>query len=131
MRATLHHVHLFSSNIDKSVNFYQQMFGARIIFDREMAGARNVLISIGDGKINFYDQPPKNQGRGIVHHLGIETDNLEGLVEHMRKKGYHFEKSIRDYGGWRYVMAEGPDNVLLELFQIMDNGALEKGFPSL
>ena len=120
MKTTLHHVHLFASDLDKSIQFYRDMFEAKVIFDMEMAGARNVLISIGSGKINFYDQPPKNQARGVVHHLGIETNDLEGLVEHMKDKGYRFKKPIRDYGAWKYIMAEAPDNMLLELFQIIN-----------
>ena len=119
MRISLHHVHMFASNIDESIRFFREMFGAELLIDEEMAGARNVMISIGSGKINFYDQPPKDQGRGIVHHLGIETDDLEALVEQMRSKGYDFRKPIRDLGTWKYVMVEGPDHVLIELFQIL------------
>lgn len=134
MRTTLHHVHLFSSDMDKSLHFYREMFGARIIFDREMAGSRNVLIAIGSGKINLYDQPPKDHGRGAFHHLGIETDDLNALVEHMKGKGYSFRGPIKDYGTWRYIMAEAPDNVLLELFQIVTEemkGIQGEGFSSL
>lgn len=93
-----------------------------MIVDRKMAGARNVLISIGTGKINFYDQPANNQGRGVVHHLGIETSDLEGLVEHMKSKGYKFKKPIKNYGAWKYITAEAPNNLLLELFQIVNEG---------
>ncbi|MFH1480421.1 MAG: VOC family protein [Pseudomonadota bacterium] len=134
MRTTLHHVHLFSSDMDKSLHFYREMFGARTIFDREMAGSRNVLIAIGNGKINLYDRPPKDPGRGAVHHLGIETDDLETLVEHMKRKGYSFSGSIKDYRSWRYIMAEAPDSVLLELFQIVAEemgGVRYEGFSSL
>jgi catechol 2,3-dioxygenase-like lactoylglutathione lyase family enzyme len=53
MKTTLHHVHLYASDIEESIRFYCEMFGAKKIFDREMAGACNVLISIGSGKINF------------------------------------------------------------------------------
>ena len=119
MRTSLHHVHMFTSNLDESIRFFREMLGAKLLIDKEMAGARNVMISIGSGKINFYDQPPKDQGRGIVHHLGIETDDLEALVEQMRSKGYDFRKPIRDLGTWKYVMVEGPDHVLIELFQIL------------
>ena len=122
MKTTLHHVHLFASDLEKSIQFYCDMFGAKVIFDREMAGARNVLISIGTGKINFYDQPANNQGRGVVHHLGIETSDLEGLVEHMKGKGYKFKKPLRNHGTWKYIMAEASDNMLLELFQIINEG---------
>jgi catechol 2,3-dioxygenase-like lactoylglutathione lyase family enzyme len=134
MNTTFHHVHLFATDLEKSLRFYQEMFRARVIFDMEMAGARNVMIAIGAGKINFYDQPPKEHVRGVVHHLGIETDDLEALVDHMKSKGYEFKKAIKDYGAWKYVMAEAPDNVLLEIFQVVPEnipeGALT-GFSSL
>ena len=119
MKANLHHAHLFASNIDKSINFYQEMFDAKILFDLEMAGARNVMIAIGSSKINFYDQSPKAQEKGVVHHLGIETDNLEALVTYMKSKGFQFRNPIKNLGIWKYVMVEGPDHILLELFEIV------------
>ncbi len=117
MNVSLQHCHLFASNIDKSINFYQEMFEAEIVFDSEVAGVRNVMISIGKGIINFYDQPPKDSGRGAVHHLGFETDDLEALVKHMETKGHEFRKPITDLGGLKYTMVAGPDNMLIELFQ--------------
>ncbi len=119
MKTSLHHAHLFASNLDESIKFYQDMFSAKILFDLEMAGARNVMIQIGSSKINFYDQPPKDQGRGAIHHLGIETDDLESLVEHMKNKGFKFIKKIKKFGPLKYVMAAAPDNVLLELFEVV------------
>jgi len=125
MRSSLHHAHLFASDMDKSIKFYSDMFGAITLFDLEMVGARNVMISIGSGKINFYDQPPKDQGRGAVHHLGIETDDLETLVEHMKNKGFKFRKPINSFGPLKYVMAEAPDHVLLELFEVVKDKLTE------
>jgi catechol 2,3-dioxygenase-like lactoylglutathione lyase family enzyme len=95
------------------------MFGAEVLADIVMAGARNVFVAMGRGRLHFYDQPPKDQGRGAIHHLGIQTDNLEALVAHMKAKGVPFRKEIADFGFWKYVMAPAPDNVLLELFQIV------------
>ena len=119
MKTSLHHAHLFASNLDESIKFYQEMFGAKILFDLKMAGARNVMITIGASKINFYDQPPKDQGRGPIHHLGIETDDLESLVAHMKNQGFQFRKEIKTFGPLKYVMAAAPDNVLLELFEVV------------
>ena len=119
MRNSLHHAHLFASNLDDSIKFYQDMFGAKVLFDLKMAGARNVMISIGASKINFYDQPPKDQGRGAIHHLGIETDDLEALVAHMKDKEFQFINEIKSFGPLKYVMVAAPDNVLLELFEVL------------
>lgn len=127
----VHHAHLFASNIDESLKFYQEMFGAEILADIIMAGARNVFVAIGQGRLHFYDQPPRDQGRGAIHHLGIETDDLEALVAHMKAKGVPFRKEITDFGFWKYVMAPAPDNILLELFQIVKEKLPEGGLKEL
>jgi len=116
MHCDFHHVHLFASDLDASIRFYMEMFGAEIVFDEIVAGARNVLIRIGSGRINFYDQPPRNKGLSTVHHLGIKTDDIFGLVAHMEERGYTFRSPIRDFGDLKYVMLEGPDKVLIEVF---------------
>jgi catechol 2,3-dioxygenase-like lactoylglutathione lyase family enzyme len=131
MKTSLHHAHLFASNLDESIKFYQEMFGAEILFDLKMAGARNVMISIGSSKINFYDQPPKDQGRGAIHHLGIETDNLEVLVLHMKDKGFQFIKEIKIFGPLKYIMAAAPDNVLLELFEVVKDKVSEDQYKQI
>ena len=117
MKVSLHHAHIFASNLDESISFYQEMFGAEIILDLKVGGARNVMIVIGSSKINFYDQPPKDKGRGSVHHLGIETDDIVALVSHMKSKGFEFRKPVNNLGYLKYVMVAAPDNILLELFE--------------
>ncbi len=119
MQNHVHHAHLFSSNLDATLKFYQEMFGAEILADLNMAGARNVFVAVGLGRLHFYDQPPKDEGRGAIHHIGIQTDDLEGLVAHMKSKGFQFRKEISDFGFWKYVMVQAPDSLLLELFQII------------
>lgn len=115
--ATLHHAHLLATDLERSLAFYREMFGAEIVFEGIVAGARNVLLKLGDGHINFYDQPPKDAGRGAVHHLGIRTNDLRALVAHMQAKGFEFPKGIREFEAGRYVMAMAPDGVLLEIFE--------------
>ncbi|MGD0623222.1 MAG: VOC family protein [Thermodesulfobacteriota bacterium] len=119
MKNHVHHAHLFAMHINASLKFYQEMFGGEIVADLEMAGSRNVFLTIGQGRLHFYDQPPRDQRIGTIHHLGIETDDLTGLVAHMRARGMSFRKGITDFGFWKYVMVMAPDNVLLELFQII------------
>jgi catechol 2,3-dioxygenase-like lactoylglutathione lyase family enzyme len=117
MELNLDHAHLFASNIDETIAFWQTMFGATLEWDREAAGVRNVYLRIGRGAINLYDQPPRHVGSGSVHHLGIETDDLDALVAHMQANGFQFRKPINELPTFRYVMVAAPDNVLVELFQ--------------
>ena len=114
----VHHVHIFASNMEKSIKFYEEFFGGKIILDAELAGARNVFIQIGNGRLHLYDQPPKNPGKGSIHHFGIQTDNIEEVVSKLTCKGITFKKGITDLGIWRYVMVPAPDEILIELFQV-------------
>ncbi len=117
MNCELHHAHIFASDLDESVRFYREMFGAQLVFDAVVAGARNVLLRLGPAHINLYEQPPRDSGRGAIHHLGIRTSDLQALVAHMKDNGFRFRKGITDLGTLKYVTAEAPDGVLVELFQ--------------
>ena len=72
----LHHTHIFASDIDWTIAWWKRHFEARVLFDGENAGARNVMMGVGRGRLNLYDQPPRDSGRGVVHHLGIRVNDL-------------------------------------------------------
>jgi catechol 2,3-dioxygenase-like lactoylglutathione lyase family enzyme len=114
----VHHVHIFASDIDKSIKFYEEYFSGRVILDSELAGARNVFMKIGKGRLHFYDQPPKEPRRGSIHHFGIQTDDIEEVVSKLRSGGVVLKKSISDLGFWKYIMVPAPDEILIELFQV-------------
>lgn len=123
MQNHLHHVHLFASDIERTIQFYVELFGGKVVADLDLAGARNVFIRIGSGRLHLYDQPPRDSGRGGIHHFGIQTDDLEGMVARLTSRGVDLKKGIRDHGVLRYVMVPAPDGVLIELFQV-DRGQL-------
>jgi catechol 2,3-dioxygenase-like lactoylglutathione lyase family enzyme len=117
MRVGLDHVHVFASDLAVTVDFFRTMFGARVVWDEPAAGARNVRLALGKAFVQIYEQAPKAPRGGAVHHLGIETDDLDGLVARMQANGFRFRNPIRDEPRFRYVMVAGPDDLLLELFQ--------------
>jgi len=39
-----------------------------------------------------------------MHHIGIETDDLDGLVARLKANGYEFRNSIREGPKFKYVM---------------------------
>lgn len=114
----IHHVHVFASDINRSIQFYEDSFGGKVILDMELAGARNVFMKIGKGRIHFYDQPPRFSGRGSIHHFGIQTDDIEGVVKNLKSKGVVFNKDITEAGFWKYIMVPAPDDILIELFEV-------------
>jgi catechol 2,3-dioxygenase-like lactoylglutathione lyase family enzyme len=114
----VHHVHLFASDIEESLYFYKIYFGGEIILDMEVAGARNIFMKVGTGRIHFYNQPPKKPGPGSIHHFGIQTDDVERDYQHMKSKGVAFNKGITDLEYMKYIMVPAPDNILIELFEV-------------
>ena len=121
MRISLDHAHVFASDIGATMDFLARMFDATVVWDEEAAGTRSVRMQVGKAFIHIYDQPPKGE-RGVVHHLGIETDDLDRLVEKMKAEGFEFRKPIRNEPKFRYVMVAGPDGLLIELFQSLEPG---------
>jgi catechol 2,3-dioxygenase-like lactoylglutathione lyase family enzyme len=113
---SLHHVHLMASDVEGTLEFWRQHFGAVVVLDAEFAGARNVFLRVGEGRLHLYAQPPKHVGQGTVHHLGVETDELVALVERLKTAGVSVTE-IRRHPEACYAMAQGPDGLLLELFQ--------------
>lgn len=113
---SLHHTHLMASDVDATIAFWRDHFGAEVVFDDKFAGARNVFMRVGQGRLHLYAQPPRRQGPATVHHLGVETDELHELVRRLKAAGVSVT-DVRELPEASYAMAQGPDGLLLELFR--------------
>src|SRR6266516_1349656 len=118
-----HHVHLFASNIDATSEWWCRHMCAKVLFDNELAGARNAFLAVGTGRLHIYDQAPRDRGRGAIHHLGIKVGNLRDVWRGLQAQGITSPNGLREQDGWRYVMISAPDGVLLELFEFDDPSA--------
>jgi predicted enzyme related to lactoylglutathione lyase len=116
-RCHLQHVHLFASDIGATMAFYRRWFGARVTWDGEYGGARNVFMKIGIGAMHLYEQPPRDLGRNAVHHLGMQVVGLREMYERMKEAGIDLPNPIREHSGGGYFMVKAPDGVLLEVFE--------------
>ena len=70
MRVSLDHIHLFSTNLPVTVEFFQKMFDARLVWDEDAAGVRTVRLRLGNAFVHIYEQSPKSQRGGVMHHIG-------------------------------------------------------------
>lgn len=115
-------IHVFASTLEATVHFYTTMFGARVVYDTIRVGQRNVRLDMGGTAMHLYDQPPRSADRGLIHHLGIRTDDLAGLIRHLQATGVVFRAGIREDTAFRYIMCEAPDGILLELYEVKSGG---------
>lgn len=123
MSIDLHHAHLFASDIDATIEWWCRHLGAKVYFDDMLAGARNVFLAIGTGRLNIYEQSPRDRGRGAIHHLGVKVANLREVWRRLKAEGLTSPHGLREQDGWRYVMVSAPDGILVELFEFDDPSA--------
>lgn len=113
---SLHHAHLLATDVEATIEFWTRAFDAKVVFDEDFAGARNVFLTVGNGRLHLYDQPPKVAGQGTVHHLGVQADDLEDVVRRLGAMGISVT-DIRHEPTADYAMAKGPDDLLIEIFR--------------
>jgi catechol 2,3-dioxygenase-like lactoylglutathione lyase family enzyme len=116
MTLSLHHAHLLATDIEATIEFWTRAFDATVVYDENFADARNVFLTVGGGRLHLYDQPPKVVGQGTVHHLGVQADDLEEVVDRLRAMDVSVT-DIRHEPTADYAMAMGPDELLIEIFR--------------
>ncbi|MFV0306909.1 MAG: VOC family protein [Desertimonas sp.] len=116
-KASVHHTHLMASDLDASLDFYRKWFDAVVVADFSYAGARNVFVAVGSGRLHFYDQPPRSTERNAVNHVGLVVRGLDELADAMIREGVDLPKGVQRFPDGNYLMVEAPDRVLLELFE--------------
>jgi len=117
------HIHLVSSDPEKTAKFYESMFGAKLVSIQEMRPGytraeldlNGTMILIGS-VINH----PTSSSQPIqgLDHYGIATDNLKAAVAELKAQGVEFTRDITDVRpGLKISFLLAPDNVPIELLQ--------------
>jgi len=122
------HIAIAVNDVEASAKIYQDALGVREIeFETvESEGVKIAIIPMENGRIELMqptndDSPIKKfldkKGQGL-HHMALETDNIEGEVERMEGCGVQFLGKIRPGSAGTKVTFIHPkslDGVLAEL----------------
>ena len=117
----LHHVALLSSDVERTVRFYQDVleFPLTEIFEnRDYRGSSHFFFDIGNGNlIAFFDLPgldlgPYAEVLGGLHHLAISVppDRWEHLKDNLDAAGVPYQKE-----SGTSIYFRDPDGARLEL----------------
>jgi catechol 2,3-dioxygenase-like lactoylglutathione lyase family enzyme len=98
----LHHTALVSSDVERTVRFYQDVLGfplSELIENRDYPGSSHFFFDIGNGNlIAFFDFPgldvgPYAEVLGGLHHMAISVDpeHWKQLVERLAAAGVEHE----------------------------------------
>ena len=89
----LHHAAFVTADLDRLISFYERVFDARVVFDREDNGLRHALIEIGPHTtLHPFEVPvgevPGRQAmfqRGRLDHLALNAESKESFLEIRRR----------------------------------------------
>ncbi len=119
------HVHIISSEPDKSAEFWCKHFGAVITKrDPDIAGAPNVRLSLANLRLfirgvrptDKMGAQPAGKIRGIDH-FGIDVDDFDAAVDRLKRAGTPCVDGPRTVGTYRVAFFLCPDNVLVEILE--------------
>ena len=119
------HIHLNSPDALKTAQFYETMFGAKIVRVREIYGGAVVRLDMNGQQALIgppVGSPPLVPATlqpqyGLIH-FGLRTDNLEKSVDELKAKGMTFVQDITPLStGSKISYFLAPERVLVELQQ--------------
>ena len=125
---TFVHISIRASDMDRSIAFYEGLFGMELIKRSKIPKIRAEIAFLKDPggqfalELTHYDDQERFEQAEYMErtfdHLAFRVDDLEGLIEKVKKEMYTvtdepFELSV---GHW-LAFIEDPDGTLIELIQ--------------
>ncbi|HET7745088.1 MAG TPA: VOC family protein [Gaiellaceae bacterium] len=124
-----HHIAFLTADLDRLMGFYERVFDARVLGDREDRGRRHALIALGEHTVLHpfevpADRVPDRQAmfeRGRLDHLAFNAASKDAFLEIRRRliaEGVHATEDglVTDMGGsvWS-VSYHDPDGMWVEV----------------
>jgi lactoylglutathione lyase len=121
----MEHVALIVTDMDRSITFYEEMFGFKVRLRGQSAVREMTFIyheNQPDMEIELIRdlQPGKSYSdSGIVNHLAFTVENIDEAIAHYKEKGIVFnsEEPKPTLEGGRMILFYGPDRELLQLVE--------------
>lgn len=131
----LHHLAIASADFDRSVKFYTEVLGCRPTMQWQTTRGQAVMLDVGDGNyVEVFGREAAGDlpAEARLLHLCLRCDNLDEVVERVRKAGATITVEPKDVpienraeGGKpditvRLAFFTGPDGEIIELMQCPD-----------
>jgi catechol 2,3-dioxygenase-like lactoylglutathione lyase family enzyme len=116
MAFKLNHVHLKTTDPQKTARFYVDNLGATMEAELGSNGYRLDLHGLKLNVTNIITSQTRHQVYGMEH-IAIDTDELDSLIDKLKDQGIHILEQTSISGGRRVCFFEGPDGVQLEFIE--------------
>lgn len=127
----IHHIGIPTSDVKKSIAFYEGLGFERVLEKYDYDGSNLVYLRTGNCMIGIPESlaPDKNDAgkrpaRGAIDHFALQCEDVEDAYRQFKESGYRFvTDGIVDLGAWeprkcRFFIVEGLDNVQIEFVEL-------------
>lgn len=124
MSFSIEHVSLRCRDLDKTVVYYESMFGAKVILRRNLSGSKRIVyLRLGETMIELMDMGPALEVADPreyygVHHLGLKTKDFQAQYHSLKEKGADFLGApFEPRKGIHLVFLRDPNGAIIEICQ--------------
>ncbi|NQW24329.1 MAG: VOC family protein [SAR202 cluster bacterium] len=128
MEYAINHVHIRAVDPHASAAWYEKIFNAKIVTEREvMPGTITIGMQVGGPtRLNISSQPPGSSPEKAVaelnrlglEHFGFHVEDLEAEMARFEAEGIRVVLPLTvTPQGIKLAYIEGPDDVIIELVQ--------------
>jgi catechol 2,3-dioxygenase-like lactoylglutathione lyase family enzyme len=121
---TYDHVHIRSTDPEKTAAYYERMFEAEIIrtmqdgatrIDMKIGGANVFIAPVAAG--SGVNPPPVTPYQGLDH-FGLQVNDIDKVVADLKAKGAEFTMELKQARpGVRICFVRGPEGVSIEVLE--------------
>jgi catechol 2,3-dioxygenase-like lactoylglutathione lyase family enzyme len=124
----LNHVGLRVSDFDKAMNFYENDLGFPMTYKFEDEYGKPIFAYFQINKSTFIELLPANEERPEgIDHFGLETLNIDSIVNHFHNMGLKSTKPIKSkFTGVKIAHTEDVNGIYFELIEAIDGSDLKR-----
>jgi len=122
MGFAIEHVSIRCRNMEASIEYYQRMFGARVLLRRNLPNSKKIVyLKIGESMLELMDfgpgaEPVDPREHYGVFHIGMKTDDFDSAYRDLKAKGADFlGEPFEPTPGIRLVFLREPNGAIIEL----------------
>lgn len=122
MAYRLHHFHLVCSDLEKSLQFFTQTLGGKLVERRNFGTAPGALIDLAGAPIYLRATREGDAVGGTpsacgYNHLGLAVDDLDAAYAELTAQGFVFTTTPTAIPTGKMAFFLGPDDIVIELIQ--------------
>ena len=111
-----HHVHVKTRDPKKTMQFYIENLGAKLLADQGDRGGRVSLHGLQLNITPLIDTQKREQHYGIEH-IAVDTDDYTATLAKLRSNGVRILEELPPNNGRRFCFLEAPDGVQIEVIE--------------